>query len=67
MSKPTTPDYIRRAVKRYDSKVKKVQIVFNLEKPQEAALYEAATAADNEPVSSLAKRLLMDHYNIKEG
>lgn len=66
MTKPTTPDYIRQAVKRYDSKVKKVQVVFNIEKPDEAALYEAIEE-DKEPLSTLAKRLLMDYYDIKRG
>lgn len=63
MAQPKTPDYIRQAVKRYDSKVKKVQVVFNVEKPDEAALYEAIEA-DKEPLSTLAKRLLMNYYGI---
>lgn len=65
MSQPTTPEYIRQAVKRYDSKVKKVQVVFNIEKKDEAALYEAI-AQDSEPLSTLAKRLLMEYYEINQ-
>ena len=65
MSQPTTPEYIRQAVKRYDSKVKKVQVVFNIEKKDEAALYEAI-GKNSEPLSTLAKRLLMEYYEINQ-
>lgn len=65
MTKPKTPDYVLRAVKRYDKKAKKVQIVFNLDKPAEAELYDKITADKSTPLSQLAKMLLAEYYEVK--
>ena len=65
MSTPKTTPAQLRAVKQYEKKVEKLQIVFNVkDKPEEKALYDAIKA-DSEPFSTLVKRLLSEHYNSK--
>lgn len=60
----TTPAQLR-AVKQYEKKVQKLQIVFNVKgKPTEKALYDAIKA-DKEPFGTLVKRLLTDYYSDK--
>lgn len=60
---PKTDPAQLRAVKQYEKKVKKLQIVFNIkDNPQEAALYKAIKA-DSTPFGTLVKQLLTEHYN----
>lgn len=60
-----TPSYTRKAIKRYEKKVKRMQTSFNLEKPEEAELHRLITE-DTEPYSRLVKRLLLKHYQVSE-
>lgn len=63
-SNKTTPAQLR-AVRQYEKKVQKLQIVFNVkDKPTEKALYDAIKA-DKEPFGALVKRLLTDYYSDK--
>lgn len=58
----TTPAQLK-AVRQYEKKVQKLQVVFNVkDKPEEKALYDAIKA-DKEPFGTLTKRLLTDHYS----
>ena len=58
----TTPAQLK-AVRQYEQKVKKLQIVFNIkDNPQEAALYDAIKS-DAMPFGTLVKQLLTEHYN----
>ena len=62
--KKTTPAQLR-AVKQYEQKVKKLQIVFNIKDNKDEAELIEAIEADKEPFSTLVKRLLKDYYRDK--
>lgn len=64
MKNKTTPAQLR-AVKQYERKVKKLQIVFNIKDNKDEADLLEAIEADKEPFSTLVKRLLKDHYRVK--
>lgn len=61
---PKTPEYTRRAIKAYRERGVQKQITMNPRRNDEAQLLEAI-GADKTPFSTLVKRLLKQHYKIK--
>lgn len=59
-----TPEYTRKAVKAYDVKVKKKQVVLNPEQDDEMALLHAIDS-DEMSFSERCKQLLKKHYGIE--
>lgn len=62
--KNKTKEYTLRAVKKYDAKVKKPQVVLNPEIESERLIIEAV-AANGDKFSELCKTLLKQYYSIK--
>ena len=59
-----TKDYTLRAVKKYDAKVKKPQVVLNPDIESERLIIEAV-AVNGDKFSELCKTLLKQYYCIK--
>lgn len=62
--KNKTKEYTLRAVRKYDAKVKKPQVVLNPEIESERLIIEAV-AENGDKFSELCKTLLKQHYSIK--
>lgn len=59
-----TPKYTRDAIKEYENKVTKKQVVFNPEKDDEKKLLKAVDS-DSVKFSVRVKELLTDFYKLK--
>lgn len=57
-----TPDYVRRAVARYDAKVTKKVVVLNPD--NDSDIMKAIKKDKNMPFSKLCKHLLREHYQL---